>query len=312
MMMKIEDLVNIWENAPVLDSSFQRVDDTHILDIFIGKDSECRRELMILSDVEPAKINPSKAIDIQKGIRKDSRWATRIKLLDESEAEVFTHLCWDLIEHSRSATSRILALEVLVARFLKWQRLMESGNDLLTESVIRGLIGELIYARDILHKSMNWDEIMSVWLGPNGADRDFVFNDTWAEIKTIKPGKNSITISSIEQLDSEKPGTLVVVLLDNTSSSDIEGFSFAGLINMMKDELQAYPDASFQFSAKLMELGYSEHREYHERFYVFRCLKTYMVSNDFPRIRRNNLPSAIICASYDIALSEISVFGIEV
>lgn len=310
--MKIEDLVYKWGTAPSSDLSFQRIDDEHILDIFIGKDSDLRRELMIISDVEPAKINSSKAIDIQKGIRKDKRWATRIKLLNNNEAEVFTHLCWDLIEHSRKATSKSLALEVLIARFLKWQKLMESGSDLLSESVIRGMIGEIIYAKKILHKKLSWDEILSAWLGPDGADRDFVFNDTWVEVKTIKPGGHSITVSSIEQLDSEKAGTLAVVILENTSTSDVDGVNFASIINNMREELRSNPSALFQFEAKLMELGYSEHREYHEKFYAFRTVKTYMVNAEFPRLKRVDLPKAIIQVNYDIALNELSSFETEV
>lgn len=310
--MRIEDLVYKWETVPSSDLSFQRIDDEHILDIFIGKDSDLRRELMIISDIEPAKINSSKAIDIQKGIRKDKRWATRIKLLKSNEAEVFTHLCWDLIEHSRKATSKSLALEVLIARFLKWQKLMENGSDLLSESVIRGMIGEILYAKNVLHKKLNWDEILSAWLGPDGGDRDFVFNDTWVEVKTIKPGSPSITISSIEQLDSEKVGSLAVLVLENTSASDVDGFSFAGIINNMRDELRSNPSALFLYEAKLMELGYSEHREYHEKFYAYKSFKTYMVNTDFPRFKRANLPKAILQVSYDIALNEISSFETEV
>lgn len=310
--MKIEDLMNRWEAMPSADPSFQRIDDMHILDIFIGKDSDLRRELMVVSDIEPAKITSSKILDIQKGIRKDKRWATRIKLLNNAESEVFTHLCWDLIEHSRKASSKSLALEILIARFLKWQKLMENGSDLLSESVIRGMIGEIIYARKIIHSNLGWDEVLSAWLGPDGSDRDFVFNDTWVEVKTIKPGKNSVTISSLEQLDSEKPGTLGVVILDNTSSSDIEGFSFADIIDDMRDELRAYPNAMFHFEAKLMELGYSEHREYHEKHYVLRKIRAYAVQDEFPKIKRSDLPGAIVQASYEISLGEISSFETEV
>lgn len=309
--MRIEDLINKWEYVPPSDPSFQRIDNTHILDIFVGKDDDLKRELMVVSEIEPSKINSSKVLDIQKGIRKDNRWATRIKLLKADEAEVFTHLCWDLIEHSRKATTKPMALEIFVARFLKWQKLMESGSALLSESTIRGIIGEILYAKKVLRNTFVWDKILSAWLGPDGSDRDFVFDNTWVEVKTIKPGKSSVTISSVEQLDTDKSGVLAVIVLDNTSASDVDGFSFADIVENMRDELRSSPSAIFQFEAKLMELGYSDHPEYHEKFYVLNSMRKFLVEEDFPRLKRIDLPVAILNANYDIALSEIISFEME-
>lgn len=310
--MKIDDLIYKWDCLPSADPSFQRIDDNHILDIFVGKDDDLKRELMVISDIEPSKINSSKALDIQKGVRKDGRWATRIRLLKSDEVEVFTHLCWDLIEHSRQASSKSIALEIFISRFLKWQKLMESGSSLMSESVIRGLVGEMLFARKVLCKEFTWDKIMSAWLGPNGSDRDFVFDNTWAEVKTIKPGKTFVTVSSVEQLDIEKNGTLAIIILDNTSSSDIDGFNFSDLIENMRDELRSSPSALFQFESKLMELGYSDHPEYHEKFYLLNRIRIFTVDKNFPKLKRADIPSAVINATYDIALSEIIAFETEV
>ena len=309
--MKVEDLTRKWDAAPSSDALFQRIDDIHILDIYVGRDSELRRELMIISDMEPARINSSKSLEILKGKRKDDRWATRIKLLKNDEAEVFTHLCWDLIEQSRKASSKSQALEIFIGRFMKWQKLMESGSDLLSEEVIRGIIGENLFMKNVMHKNMNWVDIISAWLGPEGCDQDFILNDTWVEVKTIRQGKSYVTISSVEQLDIDKPGTLAVVLLDNTSPSDEQGFSFADIINEMRHKLHSSPDALFQYESKLMELGYSEHREYHEKYFVLKNIKIFKVANNFPRLRRAFLPEAIIKANYDIALAEIKSYEVE-
>ena len=310
-MMRIEDLTEKWNTVPSADSSFQRIDDSHILDIFVGKDSGFHREIMIISDIEPAKINSNKALDIQKGVRKDNRWATRIKLIKNEEEEVFTHLCWDLIEHSRKASTKTLALEILINRFLKWQKLMESGTALLSEEKIRGIIGELLYAKNYLYILMGWDAVFSAWLGPDGSDKDFVFDDTWAEVKTIKPGKTSVVISSLEQMESDKVGYLVVMVLDNTSASDIDGFSFAGLIDEIRSALQLCPSAAFEFESKLFELGYSYHREYYEKHYVLQNTRKFVVDDSFPKLLKSNMPKGIVKAQYDIALSEIISYETE-
>ncbi len=309
--MKIDDLTTKWNTVPASETSFQRIDDEHVLDIFVGKDGENQKELMIISDLEPARITPSRSLDIQKGIRKDGRWSTRIKLLKKEEEEVFTHLCWDLIEHSRKAATKMLALEIFISRFLKWQKLMESGRDLLSEEAIKGIIGELLYAENYLYRIKDWDAIFDAWLGPDGADKDFVFDDTWVEVKAISHGKSTVTISSLEQLTSPYSGCLAVFTVDATSPSDVDGFCFAGLVNRMRELLKASPNALLQYESKLMELGYSEHREYYEKYYVFRGARFFIVKEGFPRLDPSSVPTSIVKVKYDISLPELSAFEME-
>jgi len=308
--MRIDDLYKKWDSVPSSDTAYQRVDDEHILDIYLGKDTNNSRELLLISEIEPANMRSSRSIEIIKGVRKDGRWATQIKLLKKEQEEVFTHLCWDLIEHARSAKSKTTGLEIVIARFLKWQKLMEGGNELLPDEVIKGVIGELFYAKNVLQDRYNYDLIFSAWLGPDGADKDFVFEETWAEIKAIKTGKSAITISSMDQLSSKNVGTLVVATVDNTSSADANGFSFASLINNFRERLSASPSALFDYESKLLELGYVDRKEYYERYYVFYGFRFYRVGEDFPKLQRETVPNEIVKVKYDIALSEIKEFEI--
>lgn len=309
--MRIDDLQNKWNGVPSSDTAYQRVDDEHILDIYLGKDANNSKELFVISDIEPSKMRSSKSIEILKGVRRDGRWATQIKLLKKDQEEVFTHLCWDLIEHSRSAKSKTIGIEIVIARFLKWQKLMESGNVLLPDEVIKGIIGELFYAKNVLQERYSYDVIFSAWLGPDGADKDFVFEETWAEIKAIKTGKSAITISSMEQLSSKSEGTLVVATVDSTSSADVNGFSFASLINEFREKLSASPSALFDYESKLLELGYVDCKEYYDRYYVFYGFRFYHVGENFPKLLRETVPNEIVRVKYDIALSEIKEFQIQ-
>lgn len=308
--MKIDDLQNKWNSVPSSDTAYKRIDDEHILDVFLGKDTNNTKELLLISDIEPAKMRSSKSMEIIKGVRKDGRWATQIKLLKKEQEEVFTHFCWDLIEHSRSAKSKTIGLEIIMARFLKWQKLMEGGNELLPDEVIKGIVGELFYAKNVLSERYNYDIIFSAWLGPDGADKDFVFEDTWAEIKAIKTGKSAVSISSMEQLSSKNVGTLVIATVDNTSSADANGFSFASLINEFRERLSASPSALFDYESKLLGLGYVDRKEYYDRYYVFYGFRFYRVDDGFPKLQRETVPGEIVKVKYDIALSEIKEFEI--
>lgn len=309
--MKIDDFKSRWAKIPPAETSFQRVDDSHILDVFLGRDIDGRQEILIVSEQEPSKIDSGKSLSVRKGRRKDDKWATRIKLTRSGSDEVFTHFCWDLIEHSRHAKSKHTAFNVLVERYLKWQKLLEAGSDLMSEEAIKGTIGELLYAERHLRASMDWDKIMSAWLGPDGGEKDYVFDDTWAEVKAVSRNKLTVTISSAEQLESDNPGNLVVVTIDPTSTSDTEGFSFASLIVKFRDLLRSSPSALFSFESKLISLGYVDRPEYEEKCFKFVKDKVYRVEGDFPRLLKDNLPLGVVRLRYDLLLSELEQYVLE-
>ncbi len=124
-------------------------------------------------------------MEIQRKIRSDGQWATIFRLQNIEDDGVFTHLCWDLIEYARSAPTKEGSLDMLTARFGTWQRLMLGASDLLPDEVIKGIVGELTYAKQFLHPKMTWDDIFASWLGPKGASKDFVFAHTWTEVKCV-------------------------------------------------------------------------------------------------------------------------------
>jgi hypothetical protein len=309
--MKIDDFKAKWSQVPAAETSFQRIDDNHILDIYLGRDMDGRQEILIVSEQEPAKIDSSRALHVQKGKREDGQWATRIKLVRSSSEEVFIHLCWDLVEYSRSAKSSHSAFNILIERYLKWQKLLEPGSDMMSEEAIKGLIGELLYAEKYLSPVMNWDIIMSAWLGPDGAEKDFVFDDTWVEIKAVNHNKLTVTITSAEQLASINPGKLAVVTVEATSSSDTDGFSFSSLVERFRGLLKSSPSAFYFLESKLVTLGYTDRQEYQAKYYKHLQDRIYEVVEGFPVIRKEDLAPGIVRVRYDLLLSDLEQYLLE-
>ena len=309
--MTINDFILKWNDIQPVIGDYKKVDETHILDIYLGKGTNSLKELLIISKTEPVICKSSRAIIIEKGRRDlDGQWATRLLLQLLDEDSVFINLCYDLIESSRKATTDIEALSMFFFRFQKWQKLMEKGINILSEEVVRGLIGEIIYMKNYLIKDLKWDDVISAWLGTEGADKDFVFHETWVEVKSIRPGKNFVTISSLEQLSSDKVGTLAIVEIDNTSSSDVNGFTLVGIIDEVKNLLYNNLNSLNKFESKLIEMGFIENSEYHEKYYVFNQCNQYAVNENFPKIVKGSLPNGILNARYDISLATISAFEI--
>lgn len=312
-MMTIESLKDRWHTLgqTLNESAYQRIDSAHPLDLYIGHDMLDAKELMLLVDREPSRVSSCRSISVQKGRRQDGKWAVRFSLIDLEQEAVFIHLCWDLIESSREIQNRNRGNSFVLSRFRKWQRLMEYGHDgLLSKTVVKGLIGELLFLKQyILSK---FDPVIAVegWLGPDGADRDFVYRGIWYEVKSIDPGTSSIRISSVEQLDVDDPGELVVMMLEKTSSSNDDSLTLPGIVHHIRYLLQESPLALEQFDDKLLGMGFMDRKEYEEDHYVFRGIRRFVVARDFPRIRKGTLPPCISAMTYELSVSCLSKWEI--
>jgi hypothetical protein len=247
----------------------------------------------------------SKSIQVEKGRRVDGQWAIQIKLTDENNEDVFARLCWDLIESSAKCVNKLQGVETVVARFIKWQKLLESGAESMSTEVIKGLIGELKFAEEILLKKYSLDEVIDSWLGPDGSDRDFVFNDTWAEVKALATGKLTVGISSLNQLEVDDVGILAVTTIDITSDSDHNGFSFSSIIEHFRDLLSASPKSLFRFEENLTSLGYFDRKEYSEKYFTFGGFRLFKVDTDFPILTSKNVREEIGAAKYELILSSL-------
>lgn len=76
----------------------------------------------------------------------------------------------------------------------------------------------MIFLRDVLIPQYGKETSLQAWMGPRMADQDFVFLDTWYEVKATTSDAEQVRISSIEQLDCAAEGTLAVLALDQTSA----------------------------------------------------------------------------------------------
>lgn len=291
--------------------SFQRVDQDHLLDLYIGIDLYGKKVLMLISDKKPPKTASSKSIDILVTQRHDERWVTSFRLIEDDKDILFYKLCEDIIESSRGITSIEIGPTFVINRFIKWQRMMsKSLNGLLTESEIKGLMGELIFMRDWLIPKYGENLALKSWIGPDKSDQDFIINDTWYEVKSVNNGAGSIKISSIEQLDTVNKGFLAVITLERTTSVDENGVTINDLVNDIESHLTSQENKDWLIST-LINFGYVERIEYNEYIYKFIEVKRYNVNDRFPKVHRRSVPAAVINAVYELSLSAIEEYQID-
>lgn len=285
--------------------AYSRYDSQHPLDIFLGLDSSSRKSLVVTLNAEKERVVSSKTITAEFFQRRDGRLSLRFSLEDDSLKDIFYKFCEDVIENTRSASPNS-GFTPVIRRWNAWIDFFARASLPLSESEIIGLIGELHFLKIFMFQKYGIDKSLEAFIGVDMAHKDFEINNTWFEVKAIHNGKRSVKISSIEQLDSDKEGDLVVITLDQgTLGSD--GFmtlnSIVSEVRLLLDE-----DQVMDFDEKMRKAGYISDERYDDFVYLLVKENHYKVSGRFPRIVGTDLPRGVTKASYEIDLSAIKDF----
>lgn len=286
--------------------SFHRVDTVHILDIYLGLDQYSHYTLFLISEVDVPKIVSSKLIHVEIKRRKDKKWGITFSLEDEKYVDMFCIFCEDIIESSRPIADKNKGTAFICSRYKEWQQMLKKNPDgLLSVSEIKGLIGELLFLHTFLIEKYGEEKAVNSWIGPDRADQDFVFEDIWYEVKSTVSGAESVIISSVEQLDVNKPGELVVMYLDKTSQADSEKISLNIIVQKILNQLHSEKVKS-HFNSILSSHGYLYLKEYDEVVYKYSKMVEYIVTKLFPSLKRKNIPDTVVNARYELSLAAIA------
>lgn len=311
-MLTDKQLKDKWDNLPYQSKSHIRVDAGHLLDWHIGYENLNQKSLLLISKVKPPEVESSKSILFSVGERNNGDWALSLKLIREEQEDVYIRLCLDLIESSRICNNDSAGINFVLNRYNQWAKLMENKNSyLLTASQQKGLLGELQFLEGKINEKRGLQEIVSSWMGPEGADQDFVFSEKWYEIKSIAVSSHSVSISSLEQLDAPLPGELIVNLVDSTSPEDPNGITLRRKVMDIKEALASDINAQNLFEKKLLKVGYIDIPEYDKISYRCVAIKKFNVDNKFPRITRQEIPSEIESLEYKISIPAIKSWEID-
>lgn len=284
---------------------FTRIGDNRDINLYIGKDENAHYSIDFRGTFHPVKIVGSKVIEVSQ-FSIDETQFLRFSLLNSDLLECFSLFCYDLIKSTLGIVDDETAYKQLQTRYLSWKRMFKPNRGLLTESEIMGLIGELLYMRDYMIPIHGVDAALESWTGPEKTHKDFSLNDTWYEIKTISSGKESVRISSLEQLDSDIIGYLVVYSLERMSPS-FNGVRLNELVAQIMDLIPIAIQRDLLL-AKLELYGYDFSPEYDNYVYAVSDCVSYKVHENFPRLVRKDIPVSVSRIQYEIILSEIKDF----
>lgn len=302
-----------WEEIGVLSESpaFQRVDDIHPLDFYLGRDITGEWILLLVTDQQSSITQQYRAIHVVSRFRQDGRWALMFQLKRPELAKIFSLLCEDLVESSRSLGDSDKAVSFVMARFNRWQKLLERGRSGLLElHELRGLIGELLFLERVAIPKHGIETAVSGWVGPRGADQDFVFDGMRVEVKTIREGASAVRISSAEQLDvvGRELKLAVVVLEDFAAPAGGDSFDALELVGRLRSQIEEVPAVLEKFEDNLLAAGFLEREEYAGFRFLYDRIRVFGVNGDFPRIIRTKLIAGIGAVSYEVNLENCLPF----
>lgn len=304
-MISIKELHAKWNNISPFTGGFLLASEDHPLSFHIGYVNGENKCFMVLNTGKADRIPSSRAILTECVQTTMGEYALKFTLNNASLDELFVKLCWDLIDASKTSSNPV---EKIIIQYKSWMRLLQLANaELLSSSSQKGLIGELLYLEEQINE-IGETAALNAWVGPEGSDQDFIFESTWSEIKTTSIASDSVTISSIQQLDCSEDGYLIVYFMDKTSSKSPLTISLPEMTARVNSLLSIqYHDI---FSCKLAKNGYFEKDADNYKSYHYRLAekKTYVVNSVFPRLIRNNIPAEIANARYELSLTAIDAY----
>ena len=299
-MKTCDELANRWNDCQ---GGQILVDHTHPLKMYLNVNDENNKELLVPVSSPVSSFHPTEAIGV-KNYKYGGSYLFAIELKSEKLTKEFVCLCFDLIESSRNKMTESEARETFFETFKKWYSLWTAlrGN-ILSIKEIRGLMGELKYMLDEISSGVSETRLIDAWTTHKDASRDFIFDNTWDEVKTIMTSGDYVTISSLEQLEHDSEGRLIVYRLDKVDSEADDTCTLNEIVEELKGKLGIQAEADL--CRKLLIKGYTYDDAYDAYFFRFTKKDIYKVNDTFPRIGRDSVPSAVSAARYDLLLAQI-------
>ncbi|CAI1960388.1 Uncharacterised protein [Serratia fonticola] len=290
-----------------------RVNADSRFDIYGGLDSSSYVILAIgIAKCPPNLATDSSSLDYFRHQRHDGSWLMVLRLRQEGLETVFGRLCQDLIDATEDVPNEKALISLFRERLDLWKRLFQKyATGLLELHEIKGLLGELIILEKLLtnpNSNNDANEIITAWVGPLGADQDFIFYNQAVEVKAIRQNSESISIASLTQLDNSIPLTLVTVVLIPSSIENKESIGLNNLVAKIESMIAISSSVLDLFHSRLLEAGYVENEFYDSVLFILDEITFFNVAKDFPRLTPAMVPLGIISSNYKIALDAIENF----
>lgn len=209
-------------------------------------------------------------------------------------------------------------IETIIEKFnLEMKALISFGQleKKLSISSARGLYGELLAIKKMIALgNMDHSMILEGWHRPAPANHDFDFEEFTLEVKTVSRSNTTVSISSEDQLTASNGKDLILNIFRIDSINKSEEDSLGNLYSEIRSSLKQNVVNLFQM--KCAEDCFCQYLgpEYMPLDYKFVVLEddSYNVhQSEFPRIKKSELLNGISKVSYNVDISAIANFKLD-
>jgi hypothetical protein len=283
-------------------SHYLRVDDIHPLELLIGLNDSGQKTIRFIGNFQRVQVKGTKTIEINH-YQLGDKIIISFSLLDLNYLDLFYLFCNDIIDSSRNIEQQE-GYKFIVNRFDKWKGFGNSTRKYLSEIEIKGLLGELVFLRNYIIDKYGISKSINGWTGPEPTKKDFSYDTTWYEVKSVT--KDIVSISSIEQLDSDRVGYLILMYFEKLSPVANE-LTLNKVVDDILSCINMDSDRAL-FIMKLVQVGFYKEDYYDNYVYKLRDKAFYEVNNKFPKISFFDLPSAVSNVRYDLYINSLEEF----
>lgn len=289
--------------------SYHYYDARHPLKFFVGLDEEGRKTFVLINPTPPDIIKKTSAIDVLSVKINPTEYKLSFHLNDNSMEGIFFKFCDDLVESTRPISDPKLGMPLVCKRYNLWKKLFYKLNkQTLSENQQMGLIAELLFLKDDLLSKYDHVEAINAWSGCDKTHKDFSINDNWFEVKSSLINQLTIKISSIEQLDSDIDGFLIVYEFEKMSE-EFNGLTLNTVVNDVLSSIDI--DIEDVLLEKLKTVGYEINEAYDKSCFRNVSKHYYLVNSDFPKITKKDLKPSIVELKYEILKKDLNPFLIR-
>lgn len=297
---------------PIEENKYKRIPNTKAFGIYTGVDNEGRTSLFVKLSKKPNFPTSSKYLIFEYNKRQDGLWAFIVSIAESKYNGVFNKLVLDLVETITEIDNRLTAERMFIKRFLEWKTLFEKEvNEILEFNEIVGLVGELYFLTEFMFGKYGVVNSLHSWSGPIGADKDFVINKTWYEVKTKSSKKDTIHLNNDKQLMANNMGYLTIIPFDKSSLTDSNSVNLFDLYHKISDLIDT-AKLQEEFDRKLAMINFIPNEKYKSINFVFYPIEFYRVNENFPKISNLVSDKVIKNIEYDLVITELKAYKVEV
>lgn len=229
-----------------------------------------------------------------------------IKLENASAEEKFLYVMESIAEQiSEIAEEKQLAY--LLSELAEWSAFLAPRREGLTKAQLVGLWGELKVFAEYLIGRLSPREAVAAYCGIHDAPQDIAQIRFSVEVKTtLQKSPSKITISSLEQLDAWPAKQLLVLLIVGEEDN---GKSVNDLISIISHALMVDRAAQISFQKAVFGKVESATEKQLDLRFVKGSEHSWEVVENFPALRRREMPEGVFSAKYQISIAHIEDFS---